>query len=56
LARPVRARRLVALANGTVLFEDKGRLGRYVSVRPDGAAAPVATPKQPSEPVPASAD
>ena len=47
---------LFALASGTVLFEDKGRLGRFVSVRPDGAAAPVATQKQTSEPASVSAD
>ncbi len=47
---------LFALVTGTVLFENKGRLGRYVSVRPEGAAAPVATPKQPSEPTAVSAD
>jgi len=47
---------LFALVTGTVLFENKGRLGRYVSVRPEVAAAPVATRKQPSEPAAVSAD
>ncbi len=30
---------LFALVNGTVVFENKGRLGRYVSVAPEAAAA-----------------
>ena len=33
---------LFALVNGKVVFERKGRLGRYVRVEPDGAAAAVA--------------
>jgi large subunit ribosomal protein L27 len=32
---------LFALANGTVAFENKGRLGRYVSIHPDATAAAV---------------
>ena len=47
---------LFAMVNGTVLFENKGRLGRYVSVRPDAVAAPVATQEQPSQPATVSAD
>jgi len=46
---------LFALVNGTVLFEDKGRLGRYVSVRPDSEAV-TAPPKQASEAAAVSAD
>jgi large subunit ribosomal protein L27 len=33
---------LFALVNGKVVFENKGRMGRYVKVEPDGAAAAVA--------------
>ena len=33
---------LFALVNGKVVFENKGRLGRYVKVEPDAAAAAVA--------------
>jgi len=33
---------LFALVNGKVVFENKGRMGRYVNVEPDGAAAAVA--------------
>ncbi|MBI4465953.1 MAG: 50S ribosomal protein L27 [Acidobacteria bacterium] len=43
---------LFALVNGTVYFENKGRRGRYVGVRPDGAAVP----PQPTEAATASAD
>ena len=47
---------LFALAHGIVVFENKGRLGRYVSIRPDASAlAPSRQPK-PAEAVPASAD
>lgn len=47
---------LFALVNGTVLFHNKGRLGRYVSVTPDAAKAPVARLPQPAEPATVSAD
>ena len=33
---------LFATINGIVLFEDKGRDGRYISVLPQAAAEPVA--------------
>ena len=33
---------LFALSNGTVVFENKGRLGRYVSIHPDASAVATA--------------
>jgi large subunit ribosomal protein L27 len=47
---------LFARVNGRVVFENKGRLGRYVSVEPDGAAAPVARAPEPVEAAAVSAD
>ncbi|MBI2956521.1 MAG: 50S ribosomal protein L27 [Acidobacteria bacterium] len=47
---------LFALVNGTVIFENKGRLGRYVSVQPELATAPVAAQPQSSEATAVSAD
>ncbi|MFQ5664061.1 MAG: 50S ribosomal protein L27 [Terriglobia bacterium] len=47
---------LFARVNGKVIFENKGRLGRYVSVRPDTVAPPVARQPQPSEAAAVSAD
>src|SRR3972149_4712767 len=35
---------LFAMVNGVVFFEDKGRLGRYVGVRPQGAPVAAAPP------------
>lgn len=37
---------LFALVNGIVLFEKKGRLGRYISVESQAASAPVARQSQ----------
>lgn len=47
---------LFARVSGTVLFENKGRLGRYVSVHPEEVAAPVARQAQPAEPAAVTAD
>ncbi|MGH9789322.1 MAG: 50S ribosomal protein L27, partial [Candidatus Acidiferrales bacterium] len=47
---------LFALVNGKVVFHDKGRLGRYVSVTPDAVAAPAAAQKRPAEAAAVSAD
>ena len=47
---------LFALVNGKVLFEDKGRLGRFVSVTPEAAPAAAARTSQAAEVVAASAD
>jgi large subunit ribosomal protein L27 len=47
---------LFALVNGTVVFRDKGRLGRYVSVTPDATEAPVVRQPQPAEAATVSAD
>ncbi len=46
---------LFARITGIVRFEDKGRLGRYVSVLPVEPTAPAEKPAPP-EPVPAGAD
>jgi large subunit ribosomal protein L27 len=35
---------LFALIDGIVKFEDKGRLGKFISVYPEAAAAPVEAP------------
>jgi large subunit ribosomal protein L27 len=45
---------LFALITGVVRFEDKGRLGRYISVLPLGTAAAGLNPE--TKPAPASAD
>ncbi len=45
---------LFALITGVVRFEDKGRLGRYISVLPLGTAAAGVNPE--TKPAPASAD
>lgn len=47
---------LFALANGRVVFENKGRLGRYIRVEPDGVPMPAARQPQPREEVAVSAD
>lgn len=47
---------LFALVNGTVVFENKGRLGRYVSVQPGDAPAPVARLAEPKEATAVGAD
>lgn len=47
---------LFALVNGTVIFENKGRLGRYISVQPTEAPAAVARQPQVSETAAVSAD
>jgi len=47
---------LFARANGKVVFENKGRLGRYVSVEADTASAPVARAPEPVEAAAVSAD
>lgn len=47
---------LFALANGRVVFEHKGRLGRYVSVEPDGVPAPAIPEPQPTEAAAVGAD
>jgi large subunit ribosomal protein L27 len=39
---------LFALINGVVRFEDKGELGKYISVLPVEAAAATASEKQPA--------
>ncbi len=45
---------LFALITGVVRFEDKGRLGRYISVLPLEATGAAANPE--TKPVPAPAD
>lgn len=44
---------LFALITGVVRFEDKGRLGRYISVLPLEAASAAAIPETNSAPAPA---
>jgi len=47
---------LFAYVNGIVEFENKGRLGRYVSVRPQEAPGLVARELRPAEAATVSAD
>ena len=47
---------LFARANGIVFFENTGRLGRYVGVRPQEAPAPVVPRREPAEAAAAAAD
>jgi len=47
---------LFARANGIVFFENKGRLGRYVGVRPQEGPAPVVPKREPAEAAAAAAD
>jgi len=47
---------LFALASGIVFFENKGRLGRYVGVRPQEAPAAVVPERQPAEAAAVPAD
>ena len=47
---------LFARVNGIVEFENKGRLGRYVSVRPQEVPGGVARAPQPAEAAAVSAD
>ena len=47
---------LFALVNGTVVFENKGRLGRYISVQAGDAPAPVTRQMQPKEATAVGAD
>jgi len=47
---------LFAYVNGIVEFENKGRLGRYVSVRPQDAPGAVARDTKPAETAAVSAD
>jgi len=47
---------LFALVNGMVLFENKGRLGRYVSVRRQASSVSPPTQPQPAEAAAVSAD
>src|SRR3990172_7149 len=43
---------LFAMVNGVVFFEDKGRLGRYVGVRPQEAPVAAAPPPPAAAPPP----
>ena len=47
---------LFARVDGIVLFENKGRLGRYVSVQSQAASAPLARPPQGKDAAAVSAD
>ncbi|MEE9236123.1 MAG: 50S ribosomal protein L27 [Candidatus Acidoferrales bacterium] len=47
---------LFALVNGRVIFKNKGRLGRYISVQPEQAPVAPARQPQPAEAAAVSAD